>query len=229
MNVELCLKKYSGDFFRFMFGYNTIDEKKSYSDGKEFLEKYSIDSIAFQNECKPIMKQVFKMDEKQKYDMETMPIDALFYPDYCFFTYFSSHIFSKEDFLLIKDICRKYNEKFIYIIEREGCEDYPEAAFKLKIPVDISWESLNEGGCITDVIFHFMQNDYYVFGDSGCWGKWCDYDNAIIDYETFAYKWETEPIIDYKKYFGISTEELLNIKGIPTSLKKSFIICEDTV
>ena len=53
-----------------------------------------------------------------------------------------------------------------------------------------------------DVLFNRPNCNYYVFGDSGKWGKWCDYDNIYSDYEIFCYKYVISPIMEYKAYFS---------------------------
>ncbi len=168
------------------------------------------------------MQQIFKLGEKQLFDVETMSTGELFQRDFCLMGYSSSHIFYKESFLLTQDISRSCNEKFFYIIEWEGCEEPPEAAFKLRIPVDISWKELISGGCVSTGLFQFMNNEYYVFGDSGKWGKWCSYGNAYTDYEVFGYKQETPQVLAYRDFYAITKEEFKGHQMIPDSLRVAF-------
>ena len=44
--------------------------------------------------------------------------------------------------------------------------------FKMKFPVNTSWEELISGNYISAVILEMSYNEYFVFGASGMWGKY---------------------------------------------------------
>ena len=148
------------------------------------------------------MQKVFKFSPQKRFDINVMSMAEIIEEGFEYFSYYSAPLFWKESYKLILKICTKYGDKNIFIVEEECCEKDSEVAFKIKIPVNLPWEKVSKGGYITDVLFNRSNCNYYVFGDSGMWGKWCDYDNAYSDYETFCYRYVVPPILEYEAFFS---------------------------
>jgi hypothetical protein len=220
MVTEKCLEKYSDEFYSLMYGRKgTGIDASNIDQGRLFLQKYYMDDVEYEGKCMQAMRKVFANNPESFFDIRYKTIQDLLSNQSHYFSYQSSPLFWKESYELIQAICVKYGDRYIYILEEERCETAPEAAFKLKIPVNHSWEMLANGGCIANVLFNMFQNNYYVFGDSGKWGKWCDYDNDFIDYEVFAYKYETPQIAAYKDYFAITEEDYKSLNMVPPNLR----------
>ena len=116
------------------------------------------------------------------------------------FSLLSSPLFWEEHFGYIKTIAKAFDDQYFYIIEDESCEEHADAALQLRIPTDISWEEMSDGGFVSDVAFNMFHNNYLVYGENGYWGRWCDYENGTIDYEVFGYKKMNPAIQHYKEW-----------------------------
>ncbi len=208
MNIEKCLEKYSTGFFRAIYGNELESEEESYRKGKDFLQKYALDNDTFLMECVPTMRKIFRYGEKQELDLRQQLVTQFFHNEYLIFPYITTHIFlDEEHFLLTQSMGKALGESYIYIIEDETCEECHDAAFKLRFPVEVSWDELCSGGCVSDALFKVMHNCYYVFGDSGEWGKWCDYENSWCDRELFIYKNCHDEVRAYIEHFSNAHRE----------------------
>jgi hypothetical protein len=97
--------------------------------------------------------------------------------------------FVKKDFLLLQACMREIGEKYFVVIENtalsyEGYEAYKAAyrkekeqllgpRLKFKYPVNIEWEEIATGDFPTDFMLCVVGcREFYVFGESGLWGKY---------------------------------------------------------
>ena len=223
MNIKTCLEKYSDEFYSEMYGMHpNRDKTTSLKEAKEFLARFAMDSLEYERKCVPVMRKIFLSTAESYFDIRKKSMTELLREEYDFFSYQSSPLFWKESYMLIQAICKDFGDKYLYIVEEERCEECADAAFKIKLPINASWDTISRGGCITDVLFNMFRNNYYVFGDSGNWGKWCDYDNDYIDYEVFCYKSLMQSIQVYKDYFSISREEYDSLRNLPNNLRVGF-------
>ena len=224
MNIQKCLDKYSDEYYRMMFALPTDkDDSVSYLKAKDFLERYALNNIMETEECLAKMCSVFKVVDYQWFDIEKMSLDELFKDEFHVFISLSSPLFQEENFLMIQNIEIKHGGNYLYVIEEETCEEDKDVAIKLRIPIDISWQEMKNGGFISDILLNMPHNNYFVFGDSGNWGRWYDYENPWRDYEVFGYKKETKEILEYRKVYSLATEEwdvLIKNGGIPHSLRR---------
>ena len=203
MNIEKCIENYCDTFYHDFWGINHLltDEKILKQQAIDFLNQYAMNDLEYSCYCVPLMRKVFKFMPEIKFDFSVMTMADMIEEGLEYFMYNSSPLFWKESYELIQEVCAIYGDKNIFIVEEECCEKVPSSAFKIKIPVGVTWERVSNGGYITDVLCKSPNCNYYVCGDSGQWGKWCDYDNNDFDYETFCYKYETLPVLNYKAYF----------------------------
>ncbi len=224
MNIEKCLKAYSDIFYHEMYGINHhINSKRLLEQQSiDFLNSYGMSDSEYRNTCFPIMERIFKFNPREIFDLRRESVSNLFCGSFNFFAYHSSPLFWKRTYEMIQNICKECKDCYIYIIEAECCEEDTDIAFKIKIPACFSWEKISCGGYITDVLFNMFQKNYFVFGDSGKWGRWCDYDNDIIDYEIFGFKLLNKSISDYKDFYSISYDEFREYNYIPNNLKVGF-------
>ena len=210
MNIEKCLDNYSEAFYHDFYGMNRLinDEKALSQQASLFLHRYAMSDSEYNSICVPVMQKVFKSSPSKTFNIREEPIGEMFRDKYKYFTYQSSPLFWDESYELIQKICSEYGDQYLFIIEEESCEKDPDMAFKIKIPVNHSWEEVSNGGYITDVLFNMFRNNYYVFGDRGMWGRWCDYNNDYMDYEAFGYMTEVPAVSKYKDYFSDFLEEI---------------------
>lgn len=215
MDIEACLDIYCDPFYHDFYGINhqmTNDELLR-EQSRDFLLNFALSESEYKNQCIPIQQKIFRCLPEKHFDISSMSLSDIMLKDFMFFAYYSAPLFWKETYEQIRRICEESGDNYIFIVEEECCERNPKVAFKLKIPVSKSWDELKNGGYISDVLFNMFNHNYYVFGDSGKWGKWCDYDNDYIDYEVFVYKDFTPPVKAYMDYFSeYLTENVIPLK-----------------
>ena len=224
MDIENTVNKYSSELYKLMFGNQEDKYDGWYEKGRSFLLNYSISEVSEFKKCAVSMQKVFRLTASQSFELLTMDIKQLLRSELLHFTYISSPLFSEADFHLMQSIGKHFGDTLLYVVEYEGCEDCADMAFKLKFPIDISWEEFTSGGCISFALTRVFYNRYYVFGNSGKWGKWCDYDNQWSDYELFAYNEDCDEVRAYRRHFSMSHDSLKEINdkiGIPSSLAES--------
>jgi len=222
MNIEECLKKYSNSYYENMFALSNTKTSDSYSHAIEFMHHYALSDEDYLRECYPLMEKVFKLSDSMEFDIYTSSLEILFQPDFHLFIHISSPIFTKENFLSVKNICKAYGEDYIYIVE----DNYEETAIQLRIPSSISWNDLLSGGFMSNILFNMPYNKCRIFGSSGNWGRWCDYENTWIDYEIFGYKKENAEVIEYNRLMSLSEAEYDNLHqmaGVSPHLRKYFL------
>lgn len=228
MDIEACLDCYCDPFYHEFYGINKeiTDNKVLCEQSRDFLLKYALNESEYSNQCVPILRKVFGYLPEQQFDVSSMPLSDMKSEDCFSFSYFSSPLLWNDTYELIQEICKESGDRNIFIVEEACCEKIRGIAFKLRIPVCVSWEELSNGGYISDVLFNMHNHNYYFFGDSGNWGRWCDYDNAYADYEIFIYKYLTPQISAYKTYFSeYITESIVPEKclGIWDRIRKHFV------
>lgn len=228
MNIEKCLDYYSESFNHEFWSIDSqiVDENVLRRQALDFLRHYAMSDSEYKDLCTPVMQTVFRFSLERTFKIGSMALDEMFEDGFEYFSYNSSPLFWKESYELLMKVCMEYGDKNIFIVEEESCEKDPEVAFKIKIPVGKSWEEISKGGYITDVLFNMPNHNYYVLGDSGMWGKWCDYDNRFSDYETFCFKRMSPVVLEYKDYFSeYITEQLVpekKSKGLSGILRQLF-------
>lgn len=90
-------------------------------------------------------------------------------------------LFVEQELESLKKCLDKTGDDFFYIIQNDFGND-ELLTFRLKFPVTIAWGELISGNYISTVLFEMFHNDYFVFGDSLLWGKYCANDeNTPID------------------------------------------------
>ena len=68
-------------------------------------------------------------------------------------------------------------ENYDYAVKYYDNPGYP---YKVKYPVNITWEEISSGGFVSDEIIEgFGIKEYFVFGESGIWGKYDANDDII--------------------------------------------------
>ena len=224
MVITKCLDVYSSEFYIGMFGFNPdMDEEESYNRGKAFLERYAMNDADYKNECLTVMRQIFKQSPSEMFRIHHHSAYDMFQDRFHLFVNIGGTLFGEDDYTLIQAIGKSFGDKYWYIVEDETCEQDVDVAFKLRFPIDISWQELISGGCISDVVFNMFHNNYYVFGDSGCWGRWSDCENSWCDYELFGYIKDNEFVQKYKAWGAKSAKQwadYCNSEDFPQALSR---------
>lgn len=150
---------------------NNVWDEETREQAKIYFEKYWLDEDEYFEKWRPIQDSIF--DGKAKY----LP-DIMFNVGFELFPLVGGDIFVAErDFVILQDCMRLTgDENFVIAQNRNvvvGGGDLAEHPFtRFKYPVDISWAELMSGGIAGSEHFNNGCKDYFVFGDSGKWGRY---------------------------------------------------------
>ena len=77
------------------------------------------------------------------------------------------NLFVEEDFLQLQKAMQEVGEEYFVIIQHSQEFTDGEPMFRMKFPVNITWEELTSGNYISAVLLEMSYNEYFVFGKSG--------------------------------------------------------------
>jgi hypothetical protein len=154
---------------------NQIDEFTDNADKnkiEKYLEKYWLDKRDLNEVWLNIKNKVF-----------STAFSA--FPDPLYNVSFDT-IIRKGGCLLYQDeleqiqLCMKnFGEKHLFIIEDYDETNPPHTSgppYRFKFPVDISWKEIIGGAELSWLVFRIPERNYFVFSDSGQWGKYAGND-----------------------------------------------------
>lgn len=155
---------------------NNIWDRETREQAKVYFEKYWLDEDEYFEKWRPIQDSIF--DSKARY----LP-DMMFNVGFELFPIVGGDIFVAEiDFSILQDCMRQTGDENFAIVQNRnvvvgggsiGGAHYDEHPFtRLKYPVDISWSELMSGGIAGSEHFYNGCKDYFVFADSGTWGRY---------------------------------------------------------
>jgi len=175
-------------------------EWRKQKEAEQFLEKYWLSKQVYEKHWKPIQDTMFIQQEKglpylkfsKKYEMLALRGGVLF---------------EEKDFLQLQNCMKLVGDKYFVIIEND-VENKSKPLIRVKFPVDISWQELMSGGVISIAIVEYDMNEYFVFGDSGAWGKYAanDYIHAL---DIVGFKKEYSTL--FREVFKVPLEESAEI------------------
>lgn len=131
---------------------------------EEYINKYWLSEQEYKSFWKPIQDKIFI--SKNEFP------DLLYTSEYEILALRGGCLFLQEDYEQLQKVLLKIGETEFVIIQ--STQDFTEGQpmFKMKFPVNTSWEELISGNYISAIIFEMNYNEYYVFGASGVWGKY---------------------------------------------------------
>lgn len=186
---------------------------------QKFLEKFWLSEEDKQSYWESTKNKIFPTSSKR------LP-DILFNKGFMLIAQRGGTLFTQEEYQLLQECMKTTGDKFFVIIEnrfvrKKGDTDMPYLQFKF--PISTTWEELNNGdeNCpdISYDLLWIMDKEFFVFGDSGKWGKYaaCDYYDTPLD--IIGFKPEYEPI--FRESFKQSQEEWVEIKEwLPSKYKE---------
>jgi hypothetical protein len=176
-----------------------------------YLEKYWLDEQEYHDQWKSIQERIF--------DANAMFPARVFKQGFEMIALRGGCLFMEDDFLKLQRAAMAVGDQFMVVIQHSQEFTMGEPMFSLKFPVDITWDELSNGNYISAVLLEMGYNNYFVFGESGSWGKY-----AANDYEfpldIIGYQPELAPI--FLKAFEQSMEEKAEIHaGLPEEYRKA--------
>jgi hypothetical protein len=157
---------------------NKLDEFTDYSNKKkieEYLKIYWLDK----NELKTLATKAMIYHPNFK----ALP-DPIFNEHFDIVILKGGSVLYKEEFELLQSCMRAIGDKYFFLVE-----DYDEEtssidagpSYRFKFPVDITWDIIMSGAEISYDVFLRPIRNFFVFGDSGQWGRYVsdDYDYPL--------------------------------------------------
>ena len=123
-------------------------------------------------------------------------------------------LFEQEEFELLKDCIRLSKDNHLFIIEDYDELNPPHESgplLRFKYPTNLSWSEINIGEGISYELFQRPVRNYYVFGDSGKWGKYVanDFDTPV---DIYCFKKEFESV--FRGNLKVTKEESKELKEL---------------
>jgi hypothetical protein len=142
---------------------------------RTFLEKYWLNQDEYESIYVPILRKIF--------DINHFPPARNFHNDFHCFTVRGGALFGDFDFPWFIDCLNHVNEKNFIVIQ--NIYQYPckEPAFRMKFPIDITYDELYSGNYISGVLIDMLCYDYFIFGETSTWGMYvarCFDDTVLI-------------------------------------------------
>ena len=180
---------------------------------KNYLEKYWLTKTEYEEKWRRVQNNIFNEHSKDL-------ADEIFLTEFELIPMLGGSIFSKEDFDILKMCMEETQDKYFVIIQNTFGQEDP-TAFRMKYPSEISWEELMSGNYISTVLFEMFHNDYFVFGDSGFWGKYVANDEVVpLDILGVKEKYVSGFV---NKFKDLRCDQEI-IDSLPKSYKNDYII-----
>jgi len=168
---DQLLDKYASEFY-LLYSSNLSEKEWGNKEiALSYLKKYHLFEDEHQKIWKPIQNSIFKNLDKSLPEM-------MFSEDFSFLATIGGVLFDQKEFLRLQSCILKLGDTRIVIIQNDFGGEIETPLLRLSFPSDISWEELMSGNFISTVIFEMFTNEYFVFSESGKWGKY-----SAIDYE----------------------------------------------
>ncbi|REG74767.1 hypothetical protein [Algoriphagus antarcticus] len=177
---------------------------------EEYLKKYWLSQKEYINVWKKLQDKVF-------YEKRRLP-DLVYQSGYKMLALRGGCLFNEESFNQLQKAMDAVGDEYFVIIQQSQEFTNGEPMFRMKFPVNISWNELSGGNYISAVMLEMSYNEYFVFSESGSWGKYTanDYDFPL---DIIGFKPNLEPI--FQNHFRQTEEELNEILSwMPWEYKK---------
>lgn len=150
--------------------------------GQRFLEKYWLPNDEYLKIWKNIQEKIFVPNKFLPHLVYQNNFNIIPQKGGC--------LFLEEDFLQLQKLLLAMGEKYFFVIQHSQEFTEGEPMFRMKFPTNITWKELIGGGAISAVLVSMFHNEYYIFGESGQWGKYVasDYDYPL-DLFGFTKEW----------------------------------------
>jgi hypothetical protein len=155
--------------------YNNFPELQKKAE--QYLENYWLDKKELTEVWLDIKNRIFNKDFLR------LP-DRVMNENYDVIILKGGTVLYKKEFELLQTCMKNVGEKYFIILEDYDENKPPHTngpPFRFKYPVDITWAEMISQGDPSLPAYHVFltpERNYFVFGDSGTWGKY-----AASDYE----------------------------------------------
>lgn len=137
---------------------------------EEYFQKYWLPEQEYLGVWKPVQDKIFVQGN-------SLP-DLIYHPEFEIIALRGGCLFLEKDFKQLQKAMKEVGEEYFVIIQHSQEFTDGEPMFRMKFPVNITWQELVSGNYISAVLFEMSYNEYFVFCESGKWGKY-----SANDYE----------------------------------------------
>ncbi|WP_332737815.1 hypothetical protein [Flavihumibacter sp.] len=162
----------------------------------KYLQKYWLSEHEYLCVWKPIQDKIFVQGK-------SLP-DLVYNPECEVIALRGGCLFIEEDFRQLQKAMEALGEKYFVIIQHSQDFTKGEPMFRMKFPVNITWEELTSGNYISAVLLEMSYNEYFVFGAKGNWGKYSAND---YEYPLDIIGFKPELALVFKENFFQTKEE----------------------
>lgn len=83
-------------------------------------------------------------------------------------------VFTEQDFSFLSHCIKNIGDENFVLVENvdENNPHHGEPPLRFKFPSCITWSELMAGGYVSQELFEAPVKEYFVFGDTGTWGKY---------------------------------------------------------
>lgn len=171
-----------------------------------YLDKYWLQKTEYLSKWKNVQGSIFHLDK-------VLP-NMVIKQGFKLLVRQGGLLFEQKEFELLKNCLKLTKDNYLFVIEDYDELDPPHESgplLRLKYPINISWSEINIDEGISYELYKRPIRNYYVFGDSGKWGKYVanDFDTPV---DIYCFKKEFESI--FQENFKINEEESKKLKEL---------------
>ena len=208
-HLEEYINYWYGDFSKLVSESEWGDQKLA----GEYLEKYWLAENEYQNVWKPIQDKTF-------IQQKGLP-DLIFPSNFEMIPLIGGCLFVKEDFEQLQNVIKNIGETHFVIIQNTQDFTEGEPMFRMKFPIDVTWDEMITGNYISAVLFEMNYNEYFVFGASAKWGR---YSATEYEYPLDIIGFDPKYNSIFKEQFNQTKKEKEEIKSFLPPQYKKFIL-----
>lgn len=186
--------------------FSKLVKEKDWGDEKlaeKYLKKYWLPEQEYLRAWKPIQDKIF-------FEGKSLP-NLIYHPEFEIIALNGGCLFMEEDFLQLQKVMQRVGEEYFIVIQHSQDFTEGEPMFRMKFPVNITWNEITSGNYISAVLLEMSYNEYFVFGSKGNWGKYSanDYENPL---DIIGFKPELAHI--FEEHFKQAKEEQEEIREL---------------
>lgn len=190
---------------------NFYVEDESREQTASYFERYWLDRGEYMEKWLPIQNTIYDVagdhfpDVKFKSTFEIIPLRG-------------GLIFTEGDFALLQQCVQQIGDSHFVIVEN-GNEYNPhhgQPLLRFKYPANITWDELTSGGYVSQELFQTPFKEYFVFGNTGTWGKYVANDYAY-PLDIIGFQKECSKV--FREHFEPLIEPEVSSKWLPDAYK----------
>jgi hypothetical protein len=132
---------------------------------QDYLERYWLSYAEYEHKWKHLQDTVFT---NQEFGLPEM----VFTSGYELQVSRGGCLFVQEEFVRLLQCTQLIGERFFFVIENTFGKRVKEPVFRMKFPTSICWDELTGGNFVSSILVEMPHKEYFVFGESGTWGKY---------------------------------------------------------